>query len=102
MPSTNPKFAGIPNDASGTITAGGASQQVLPANGNRQWLFIQNVDAAAGADLWVRFGAAASAGAGSIRLAPGVMLNLDGSYVPTESVQVFGATTSKPFTVLEG
>lgn len=91
---------GALTDRSGTIAAAATSQQIAAANGARRYLRVQNLDAVA--DLWVNLGAAANAGAGSLRLAPGAVLTFDGSFVPTQAVNVLGATAGAAFTAKEG
>lgn len=86
-------------DASGSITTGGTSQQVLASASSRRYLLI--VNATSNSDtLWVNFGSAASAGAGSIPLAPGFALEYPaGQYVPSNTVNLVAATTGDAYTV---
>lgn len=91
---------GSVTDRSGTITTGGSSQQVMAANPNRQFLLIQNVSTD---NLWVRFGASAAVQTQpSIKLLPNSDLTFNGSWVPTQAVQIIGPTTSQAFTAEEG
>lgn len=90
---------GALTDRSGTITTGGSSQQLAAANASRSYLFIQNVSTG---DLWVRFGAAAAASQPSIKLAAGASLVAKGDgFIPTESVNIVGATTAQAFSAKE-
>lgn len=100
---SNPVNAAAPPldmaDASGSITTGGTSQQVLASAASRRYLLI--VNATSNSDtLWVNFGSAASAGAGSIPLAPGFALEYPaGQYVPSNTVNLVAATTGDAYTV---
>lgn len=100
MPSVSPKTTAAVTTVEGS-TANNASQEALPANGKRVYLLIQNLS---NADLYVRFGAEAEASAGSLKLPANstVPLEWSGSFVPSQSVNVFCATSSKAYTVLEG
>lgn len=82
-------------DGSGTITTGGTSQTVFAANASRSFLLIQNVSAE---PLWVNFGAAANEDQPSVKLPIDEKLMFDGRFVPTESVDIVGATTGSSFT----
>ena len=91
------------NDCSGSITTGGTSQQVLAANTNRQYLFIENpsatVSGVSAESLFVNAGAAAAADGKSIEMAnlgtpqtwnrPGM--------VPTAAINIIAATTGHKF-----
>lgn len=88
-------------DRSGAITTGGAAQDAAAANSGRQYLLIQNIDAAEA--LWVNLGAtAAVATAGSITLAAGASLVFESGPCATGRVSVVAATTGHKFTVKEG
>lgn len=82
-------------DASGTITAGGTSQQLMASNASRAYLFIQNLSTG---NLYINFTTAASAGAGSILLLPNASYVLEGFFQDTEAVNIYGATTGQAFT----
>lgn len=93
--------SGALGDGSGTITAGGTSQQVFPADTGRQYLLIQNVS---DGDLWVNFGIAAVVGQPSIKLLASGSLEFSSAgtgVVPTSTVNIIGATTGKAFTAKE-
>lgn len=99
-----PAIPGIPKDRSGTITVGATSQVAAAANIGRQYLLIQNIDAAE--DLWVNFdtAAAAIAGAGSIQLKPAGSLVFEAGmgFVPTCAINVNATTLGHKFTCKEG
>lgn len=92
-------------DHSGTITTGGAAQQVAAANSARQYLTIVNVDTHV---LWVNFGATAVQSQPSIPLkactaagdGTGGSLTFQG-VVPTGLVSVIGGTTGQAFVCKE-
>lgn len=89
---------GTITDRSGTITSGGTAQQLMASNANRSYLFIQNIS---DIDLWFNFTTTAVAAQPSIRLVPGASFVLEGTFVSTELISIFGATTSKAFTAKE-
>lgn len=89
-------------DASGTVTAGGTEQEALPANGGRQYLFIQNIDE--DQPLWLDFNVAAVEDQPSIRLAPLAAIEYSEAgtgVVPTGYVSVIGETTGNKFVIKE-
>jgi hypothetical protein len=88
-------------DRSGTITAGGTSQQLAAANATRQYLLVQNNS---NGDLWINFGVAAVTTQPSIRLAPGSQIEYSPGgtgVIPTQAVNIIGATTGQVFTAKE-
>lgn len=92
---------GALTDGSGTITAGGTSQEVFEQKPDRQYLLIQNVG---DDDLWVNFDIDAVESQPSILLASGAALEFSAAgtgIVPTASVNIIGATTDQPFTAKE-
>lgn len=77
-----------------------ADTQILAANLNRRYLLIQNQDAAG--NVWVKFGGAANAGAGSVKIPPGGYLELQ-NYVSTDAVHAIGDIASNAnVTAVEG
>ncbi len=79
------------------VTAGStSSQQLFAANALRSRIMIQNLDAAI--NVHVNIGAAATTGAGSIRLAPGATLDLTGT---SEAVNLIAASGTPPITAWE-
>lgn len=87
-------------DRSGSIATGGTSQQVAAANTSRNYILIQNVSAG---DLWVNFGVAAVEDQPSIKVLSGLSLEYGaaGGFVPTDAVNVRGATTGQKYTAKE-
>jgi hypothetical protein len=86
---------GTLTDRSGTVTAGGTSQELAPAVATRQYLLIQNISAG---DLWINFGVAAVTTQPSIKIPPGGSgeWSKGGTgYVPVAAVNVIGATTGQ-------
>lgn len=82
--------------ASGTITTGGTSQQLVAANASRKGLYLQNISAG---DLWINElgGAAAVNTAGSWKIAPGEVFSASTNRV----INIVGATTGQAFTGVE-
>ena len=80
-------------DGSGTIAAGGVSQQIFAAAATRVYLFILNLS---DTDMWINFGTAAVATQPSIRLAPNGGY-FEPSVAPNQSIHIFCATTGKAF-----
>jgi hypothetical protein len=86
-----------------TITLGADSQEVFPANANRDYLLIQNVS---DENLWVRIGADATTAPPSVELLSGGLGILEygegGGFVPDGVVNIIGATAGKAFVAWEG
>jgi len=82
---------------SGTVTAGGAAQDVMAASQYRQGLMFQNKSAG---NLFVRIGATASATEG-FQVAAGATLALPAGAQPKGRISVFGATTGQAFEAYE-
>jgi len=100
VPTGPTPYAGALADASGTTSAtAGTSTQALAAGLVTRYLFIENVSTTSGDYLWVNFGAAATAGAGSLLLGPGSALVFEDSMVPTQAVNVLSNVASLPFTL---
>jgi hypothetical protein len=96
----NATVAGSLTDASGTTSAtANTSTQALAAGLVTRYLFIQNVSTTSGDNLWVNFGAAATAGPGAILLSPGASLSYEGSFVPNGSINVLSNVASLPYTL---
>lgn len=72
------------------ITVTNVSQQFLAANSSRQFLLIQNNDAAG--DIFVRFGAASTLATG-VKIAAGVTTLFD-AVVPRNAVHIIGSIAS--------
>ncbi|KQM60049.1 MULTISPECIES: hypothetical protein [unclassified Sphingomonas] len=84
------------SDRSGTIAAGGAAQQLAPANPNRKVLTGQNLSSG---DLWVNdLGVPAGPSAPSRRVPPGATFKANYA----GAVSIWGATTGQAFAADEG
>ena len=93
----SPQVAGIAHTAP---AVGVASGQLLAANSARQYLMVQNQDAAA--TIWLRFGAtAATKAAPCVKLGPGATWEWD-SVGLTQAVQAIADIATANVTVLEG
>lgn len=83
-------------DRSGTITAGGTAQQLMPLWQGRHGCIVQNLSAT---DLWINDQGTAAAAAPSIKVPAGAQFVCVG---PTGAVlSIFGATTAQPFAARE-
>lgn len=91
--------AGVVTDHSGTVTTGGVAQSLMAANPGRRFLFIQNVSVGS---LWINFTTTAVANPPSIHIPTGTSLMFDGSFVSSEAVSIFGATTGWAFVAKQG
>lgn len=89
---------GLAINASGTITTGGASQQLLAANVNRRGFTVQNQSSG---DLYIRVGATATVTNSSLRIAPGVLYETPAHHVSTNVVNIIGATNGQAFYATE-
>lgn len=97
---------GALTNRSGTITTGGAAQQLAAANANRRYLIVQNHSTGV---LWLEFGGTAVVGQPSLALSACAVANdgtggalvFEGSFVPTGSVSILGATTGQAFSSRE-
>jgi hypothetical protein len=88
------------NDASGSITTGMTSQQVLPAvnAGARRYLLFQNLS---GFDMWINFGATSAqvGAAGSIWIPPnGGQITFEGTYCCCDYLMVACSSAGAKFT----
>jgi hypothetical protein len=83
---------------SGTITTGGASQQLMAANPQRRGMWVQNVSAGA---LYINGFGAAAATQPSILIPPNGLYEADAGTTPTSEIQIFGATTGQAFSARE-
>lgn len=94
-------ITGTLSDRSGSITAGGTSQQVAAANEGRFYLLIQNISSG---DLWVNLGVAAVQDSPSLKLLAGSSVEFSSSgtgYVPEDAIHIIGATTGQKFVAKE-
>jgi hypothetical protein len=85
---------GAPTDASGSIAAGGTSQQIFAGNTTRSWLIIQNISSAV---LYINFGAAAVVDSNSIKLNANAFYESPAQFCPSGIVTIIGATTGQKF-----
>lgn len=90
---------GALTDRSGTIAAGGASQQIAAALATRRYFFFENVSAE---DLWINFGVAAVAGQPSIKVPSGGSFVMESGFISNQAINVIGATTGSAFSAKEG
>lgn len=86
-------------DASLLLTTGGVSQQALPQQQDRHYLFIQNQD---NVSMWVDWGKAAVMGWPSVQLDPGDNLTEEGNFVSGEAVYVISSKTGHQIVIRTG
>lgn len=91
-------MADTPTDRSGTITAGGADQQLMPARLGRRGYWVQNNSSG---DLWVNALGTAAASQPSMKIGAGALYETPAHMVPPGEVRIFGATTGQTFTARE-
>jgi hypothetical protein len=91
--------AGVTTSWGGAIAAGGVAQSLMPANGVRNYLLIQNLDPTR--SLWIRFGSVATQASPSTELTAGAVLTQE-SFVDVESISIIGSLTGQAFSALEG
>lgn len=84
-------------DRSGSTLA--ASKQIAAANPARKYFFIQNTSAS---DIWLNFGDDASDAGGSILIKANGSFVMEGSYISTQSVNVFASGAGLSYTAKEG
>lgn len=80
----------------GAIATGGSYQEIIPANTSRKFLLIQNIS---DIDLWYAFTNVPATGTGFL-LKPGDSVRFDGSFVPSDSINIIGITSGKKFTTI--
>ncbi len=89
---------GTLTDHSGTLTTGGTSQQLMPANTERSYFMFQNHS---DIDMWLVPGdGPAVAGQPSIKVGAGMAYTP--AFIDRREWHVIGATTGKAFTCKEG
>lgn len=86
-------------DGSGTIVAGGVSQQIFAARPLRGYLNFQNVS---DTRMWINFGSPATQGQPSYLIEPDGYFIMDGSFIDNETVNVICASAGKAFTCKQG
>lgn len=87
--------AGSLTDGSGTIAAGGTSQQIFAANASRKYLLIENISSG---DLWFNFTTAAVINQPSILIPSKTGFVMESNFISGEIVNIIGATTGQAFT----
>jgi hypothetical protein len=93
-------YPGAVVDGSSTITLGGTSQQVFPANASRKYLLIQNQSSGS---LYINFTSNAATTGNSVLIAAnGGYVEYSGNFIPTEKITIIGATTSQAFLAKQG
>jgi hypothetical protein len=93
------RLSGPSTDRSGAAST--SSAQVCAANSFRKYLYFQNLDAAI--VMYINFGSAASAAAGSFKVAAGASIVFgSGSFCPTDAVNVIAASGTPAYTCKEG
>lgn len=95
-------YNGTMVDCSATITSGGASQQLLPANPNRRKLIIQNTSSN---DIGISFtnSSPTIGGAGTFTLATKLFFPATGpEYIPGNAIYVIGGSTGQQVVCSQG
>ncbi len=87
-----------PTDRSGSITTGGSSQVLAPANSVRKFFMVQNLS---DVDMWISFTGPASIGGGSYLVAANGGAYETSTWVPLTQITIFCSTTGKTFSALE-
>lgn len=85
-------------DRSGTITAGGTAQVLMPANPNRFGYSVQNNSSG---DLWISEITTAVANQPSLKIPAGALYECPWYYVPVTAISIIGATTGQAFCARE-
>lgn len=93
--------SGALTDRSGTVTTGGTAQNAMVANASRKYLLLRN-PLEETETLWFDLTATAVAASPSIRLDPGDTFVMEGSFVSTQALSIFAATTGHKWTAKEG
>lgn len=91
--------------ANGPITdhsgaGSGGDDTIAPFNAIRKFFAVENLDDTE--DMWINFGAAASAAPGSFRIVAKGSQTFDGNFVMTDAIHLFAVTAGHPFTAKEG
>ena len=95
-----PIVSGSIADQSGTINNANASEQIMPSNALRRYLYIENID---GQDMWVNFDSPAVIDTpGSSKLASGESLVYENTFIPTDTVTAISGTANHKYTAREG
>lgn len=96
--STGSGNAGTLTSHSGSVTTGGTSQNIITADANRKYLFVQNTSSA---NEYIAFGVAANV-SGGILLLPNSSYVMESTYVSVQIIALFGATTGQTFSAWTG
>lgn len=92
-------FPGVTyTDRSGTITAGGAAQQLAAANASRKGFFIQNNSTV---DLWINSVTTAVLSQPSLKIVAGALYESPANGVPVTAISIIGAATAQAFSARE-
>lgn len=91
--------SGALTDKSGSGST--SSVQLAAANSYRKFFYFQNLDATI--VQYINFGAAASAGSGSIKVPAGASVQFTiGEFCPTDAINVIAASGTPAYTAKEG
>jgi hypothetical protein len=90
--------SGVMLDRSGTIQNANTNQTIAMSNADRSYFFLQNVGSY---EIWLNFGANASAAPGSIKIPPDASYVMEGSAVCVQTVNVAGPVAGTPYTAKE-
>lgn len=85
-------------DRSGSIITAGVSQQIAPANLNRNFFMFQNLSVN---NIHINFGAAATTGSNSYRITENGSISFE-FFVPVDFITVISPTAGSLFTAKEG
>lgn len=96
--SSGSSYQGTFTDKSGTATT--TSAVVAAANTSRRYFIIQNLSTTI--DIYINFTSVATAGGGSIKLAPGSGFEMENGFISTEAINVIAASSTAVFTAKEG
>lgn len=86
-------------DRSGSIAAGGVSQQVMAANPARVLFLFQNISSAT---MYVNFGAAAVVDSNSVKVLPEACFTWEQRAIVSQAAHVICATIASKFVAKEG
>lgn len=99
---SSPNAGNLTDAADLSLNTAATSQSLFNGNDQRKYLIIQNNDAAAVEDIWINFGAVATAASPSIKIAAGGTLEFSAGFVPTQSVAWIAATIGHVVSAKEG
>lgn len=93
-----PERGALADTGNNDLDAGGASQEVFPAKGDRVYFFFQNISIG---DLWIDFGVAAIEDTPSIKVVPDGHFVFEDNVVDNRAINVIGATLGQKFVAKE-